>query len=401
MQKKIPFSPPDITQAEIDAVTEVLRSGWITTGPRTKELEKRIGEYCQCTGAVCLSSATAAMFLALKLLGIGPGDEVVVPAYTYTATASVVCHAGARPVMVDCAPGSYALDTDQLRRAITARTKAVIPVDIGGVVCDYDAILATAEDARGIFEPSGDMQEALGRVAVIADAAHSFGSRRQGRTSGSLADFSAFSFHAVKSFTTGEGGALVWRDIPGVDSADIYRQTMLLALHGQNKDALAKTLAGAWEYDIVMPGYKYNMGDIAAAIGLAQLERYPQMIARRQELMRGYIECLAGRELGYLDHLNPQSPTNVHLMMVQLPGADEARRNAAIGSLAKRGVAANVHFKPLPMMSAYRAMGFDIDDYPQAYGMYSREITLPLYSTLCPEDCQYAARQFVQALSEL
>ncbi|MDD4796723.1 MAG: DegT/DnrJ/EryC1/StrS family aminotransferase, partial [Eubacteriales bacterium] len=337
----------------------------------------------------------------LRLLGVGPGDEVLVPAYTYTASASVVCHVGARPVFVDSQPDSYEMDYDALSAAVTRRTKAVIPVDIGGVVCDYPRLFAALADTAGSFTPGNDLQAALGRPAVLADGAHSFGSLRGGVPSGSFGDFTAFSFHAVKSLTTGEGGAIVWKPIPGMDDDELYRQYMLLSLHGQSKDALAKLAPGAWEYDIVMPGYKCNMPDILAALGLAQLTRYEEMLRHRRKIVALYQDALAGRDVGWLAHLSDASLTNAHLFMAQLNGRTLAQRNALIHRLAQRGIAANVHFKPLPMMTAYRNLGADIGDYPHARRLFEREITLPLYSTLSQNDAQYVAQNVIELLEEV
>lgn len=400
MKKNIPFSPPDITEAEIAEVAEALRSGWITTGPRTKEFERRIAGYCGTRKAVCLNSATACMELALRQLGVGPGDEVITTAYTYTASASVVCHVGAKVVLVDTAPDSFEMDYDRLADAITERTKVVIPVDLGGVVCDYDRIYAAVESKRALFRPAGELQEAFGRVVVLADAAHAFGAQRQGKRCGSIADFTSFSFHAVKNLTTAEGGALTWRPIAGVDDEWLYKQFQLLSLHGQSKDALAKTQLGAWEYDIVSPAYKCNMTDIMAAIGLAQLERYPAMLERRRRMIGRYDEALAGCGVQVLDHYGADRASSGHLYLVRLLGRDVAERNDAIVRMAERGIACNVHYKPLPMMTAYRALGFDIADYPNAYGQYRNEVTLPLHTRLTDEDVEYVISNFTDVISQ-
>ncbi|WP_417013421.1 DegT/DnrJ/EryC1/StrS family aminotransferase [Alistipes sp.] len=399
MKKNIPFSPPDITEAEIAEVAEALRSGWITTGPRTKEFERRIARHCGTGKAVCLNSATACMELALRQLGIGPGDEVITTAYTYTASASVVCHVGARVVLVDTAPDSFEMDYDRLADAITERTKAVIPVDLGGVVCNYDRIYAAVESKRSLFRPANELQEAFGRVIVLADAAHAFGAQRHGLRCGAIADFTSFSFHAVKNLTTAEGGALTWRPIAGVDDEWLYKQFQLLSLHGQSKDALAKTQLGAWEYDIVSPAYKCNMTDIMAAIGLAQLERYPAMLERRRQLIGRYDEALAGRGVQVHDHYGADHASSGHLYLVRLLGRDVAERNDAIVRMAERGIACNVHYKPLPMMTAYKALGFDIADYPNAYGQYRNEVTLPLHTCLSDEDAAYVISNFVDVIS--
>lgn len=389
--RNIPFSPPDITEAEVSAVADAMRSGWITTGARTKELEGRVASYCGCRRAVCLNSATACLELALRVLGIGEGDEVITSAYTYTASASPVVHVGARLVLADTAPGSYEMDYGQLEGLITERTKAVIPVDLGGVMCDYGRIFDTVERRRGLFRPSGALQEGIGRVAVIADAAHAFGAQQGGRPCGSVADLTSFSFHAVKNLTTAEGGALTWRPVPGVDDGDIYRELMLLSLHGQSKDAFHKSQAGAWEYDVLSPAYKCNMTDIAAAMGLAQLERYPGMLERRQEVIRMYDSALAPCGLDVLRHPWGESRSSGHLYMVRIPGWGEAERSGMIRGLAEQGVAANVHYRPLPMMTAYRNLGFRIGDYPNAYRQYENEVTLPLHARLTDGDVEYVA----------
>lgn len=391
--EKIPFSPPDITQAEIDEVVDTLRSGWITTGPKTKQFEREIAAYCGTDTAVCLNSATASLELTLRVLGIGPGDEVIVPAYTYTATASPVCHVGATLVMVDSQPDCYEMDVSQLERAITPRTKAIIPVDVGGMLCDYPRIFSIVEAKRGIFAPSSPLQEQLGRIAVIADGAHSFGAVREGIRSGAWADFTTFSFHAVKNLTTAEGGAVTWRRDLGLDDGALYRQYMLLSLHGQDKDALAKTKAGAWEYDIVAPLYKCNMTDIMAAIGLAQLHRYEEMLSKRYALVESYQQLLAGRGVQLPRHFTQTGRSSCHLYLTELEGKTLQQRNAVIEEMAKQGIATNVHYKPLPLLTAYRDLGFRIEDFPNAYGLYERELTLPLYSTLKEEEvariCQH------------
>lgn len=403
----IPFSPPDITEEEIREVTEALRSGWITTGPKTKEFEQKIAEFTHTSKAVCLNSATACMELALHLLGIGPGDEVITSAYTYSASASVIIHTGARPVLVDTAPGSYHMDYDQLEEAVTERTKAIIPVDIAGVMCDYERILAIAERKRALFHPENPLQEAFGRIIVLADAAHAFGASRHGKLCGQAADFTSFSFHAVKNLTTAEGGALVWRNLPGearaagMDDEWIYRQLMLLSLHGQSKDALAKTEPGAWEYDIVMPAYKCNMTDIMAAIGLAQLKRYPGMLKRRRELLDQYGEMLSGLPIEILRHDGPDSSSSRHLCLARLTGKSEDFRNRLIKEMAKQGVAANVHYKPLPMHTAYQKLGFDIKDYPNAFHQYENEITLPLHTRLTDEEMEYIGKVFAECYSRI
>ncbi len=398
--RNIPFSPPDITEAEIAEVGEALRSGWITTGPRTKEFEKQIAARCGTSRAVCLNSATACMELALRVLGVGPGDEVIVPAYTYTATASVVHHVGARIVMVDTAPGSFEMNYDRLADAVTERTKVIIPVDLGGVVCDYDRIFAVVESKRPLFRPANDIQQAFGRIVVLADAAHAFGAERGGRPCGAIADFTSFSFHAVKNLTTAEGGALTWLPVEGIDDERIYKELQLLSLHGQNKDALAKTKLGAWEYDIIAPNFKCNMTDIMAALGLVQLDRYPELLRRRRQIIETYDRALEGCNVQVLNHYGPNHASSGHLYLVRLLGRDVAQRNAVIERMAERGIACNVHYKPLPMMTAYKALGFNIADFPNAYDQYRNEITLPLHTRLSDEDVEYVISNFVEIISE-
>ena len=398
--KKIPFSPPDMSEAEINEVAEALRSGWITTGPKTKEFERLIAMCCQTEQAVCLNSATACMELILRVLGVGPGDEVITSAYTYTATASVTCHVGAKVVMVDTAPDSFEMDYDKLADAITERTKVVLPVDLAGVVCDYDKIFAAVESKKHLFSPANDIQKAYGRVIVLADAAHAFGAKWHGKMCGEIADFTSFSFHAVKNLTTAEGGALTWRNHDGVDNESLYKQFQLLSLHGQNKDALAKTRLGAWEYDIVAPYYKCNMTDVMAGIGLAQLKRYPEMLYRRREIIERYNEGLKGRDVQVLDHFGDDHSSSGHLYLVRLLGEDVEYRNAVIERMAECGIACNVHYKPLPMMTAYKNLGFDIADYPNAYNQYHNEITLPLHTSLTDEDVEYVISNFVDIISQ-
>ena len=378
----IPFSPPDISQAEINEVIEALKSGWITTGPRTKQFEKEIAAYCGTERAVCLNSATACLELTLRLFGIGPGDEVITSAYTYTASASCIVHTGAKVVLVDTAKDSYEMDYDAMEAAITPRTKAIIPVDLGGILCDYERIYQAVEEKKGLFTPANDLQKQLGRVLVLADGAHSFGAQRQGKRAGTFADFTSFSFHAVKNLTTAEGGAVTWRNDLGLDNEEVYRQFMLMSLHGQSKDALAKTKLGAWEYDIVAPLYKCNMTDIMAAIGLVQLHRYPGLLEKRCELVRLYNALLADSGVEYAPHLRPEETSSFHLYLARLTGRTMEERNAVIEAMAQEGVATNVHYKPLPLLTAYQNMGFDIKDYPNAYAQFANEITLPLYSTL-------------------
>ena len=398
--KKVPFSPPDITESEVNLVSEALRSGCITTGPKTKEFERLIAMCCQTEQAVCLNSATACMELILRVLGVGPGDEVITSAYTYTATASVTCHVGAKVVMVDTAPDSFEMDYDKLADAITERTKVVLPVDLAGVVCDYDKIFAAVESKKHLFSPANDIQKAYGRVIVLADAAHAFGAKWHGKMCGEIADFTSFSFHAVKNLTTAEGGALTWRNHDGVDNESLYKQFQLLSLHGQNKDALAKTRLGAWEYDIVAPYYKCNMTDVMAGIGLAQLKRYPEMLYRRRQIIERYNEGLKGRDVQVLDHFGDDHSSSGHLYLVRLLGEDVEYRNAVIERMAERGIACNVHYKPLPMMTAYKNLGFDIVDYPNAYNQYHNEITLPLHTSLTDEDVEYVISNFVDIISQ-
>ena len=398
--KKIPFSPPDITESEVYLVSEALRSGWITTGPKTKEFERLIAMCCQTDQAVCLNSATACMELILRVLGVGPGDEVITSAYTYTATASVTCHVGAKVVMVDTAPDSFEMDYDKLADAITERTKVVLPVDLAGVVCDYDKIFAAVESKKHLFSPVNDIQKAYGRVIVLADAAHAFGAKWHGKMCGEIADFTSFSFHAVKNLTTAEGGALTWRNHDGVDNESLYKQFQLLSLHGQNKDAFAKTRLGAWEYDIVAPYYKCNMTDVMAGIGLAQLKRYPEMLYRRRQIIERYNEGLKGCDVQVLDHFGDDHSSSGHLYLVRLLGEDVEYRNVVIEQMAERGIACNVHYKPLPIMTAYKNLGFDIANYPNAYNQYHNEITLPLHTSLTDEDVEYVISNFVDIISQ-
>lgn len=400
VRKNIPFSPPDMSEREITLVSEALRSGWITTGPKTKEFEKTIANYCHTSKAVCLNSATACMELILRVLGVGPEDEVIVPAYTYTATASVVCHVGAKLVMVDVAPNSFEMDYGKLVDAITSRTKVITPVDLGGVMCNYDRIFEIVEQKKNLFQANNDIQKAFGRIIVMSDAAHAFGAQRHGKMCGEVADFTSFSFHAVKNLTTAEGGALTWRNIPGIDNEWLYKQFQLLSLHGQNKDALAKTKLGAWEYDIVSPAYKCNMTDIMASIGLAQFERYPQLLVRRQEIVKQYNEALKPYNVQVLNHSDAQHVSSGHLYLVRLLDKTLEERNAIINKMAERGIACNVHYKPLPMMTAYKALGFDISDYPNAYNQYLNEVTLPLHTCLSDEDVEYVISNFIEIIAE-
>ena len=396
MTKKmnIPFSPPDISEKEIEAVSEALRSGWIRTGPRTKELERQMAEFTGTKRGACLNSATACMETALRLFGIGAGDEVIVPAYTYTASASVVCHVGATLKLIDVQEGTYHLDYDELEAAITEKTKAVIPVDIAGVMVDYDKIRAILESKKALFKPANAYQEALGRVLILADSAHGYGASRNGHKSGQCADFTSFSFHAVKNFTTGEGGGLVWRELDGIDDEEIYKKIMLMSLHGQSKDALAKTKLGAWEYDIIAPLYKCNMTDITAAIGLAQMTRYEGMLARRKQMINMYTDGIKADDVECLCHYTDEYSSSGHLFLTRLLGRDVEDRNQFIIRMAEAGIATNVHFKPLPMHTAYKQLGFDIKDFPKSFEMYHNEVTLPLHTNLTDEQIEYVIENF-------
>ena len=397
---KIPFSPPDITELEIQEVAEALRSGWITTGPRTKELERRVAERVGADGCVCLNSQTACAELALRVMGIGEGDEVITSAYTYTASASIVCHVGAKLVLIDTQKDCLEMDYDALEAAITDKTKAIIPVDIAGIPCDYERIFEIVERKKGMFKPNSKMQEALGRIAVMADTAHSFGAEWHGKPTGVLADFSSFSFHAVKNLTTAEGGALTWRTIEGIDNAEIYKQLQLLSLHGQNKDALAKTKLGAWEYDIIGTYYKCNMTDVAAAMGLVQMKRYPALLQRRKEIIRRYDAALCPLGVESLPHYTDRHQSSGHLYICRVPGITPEQRNEIIEKMAQQGVATNVHYKPLPLHTAYKNMGFDIADYPNAYAHFANEITLPLHTCLTDQQVDYVIQTFKDVLKE-
>ena len=399
---KVPFSPPDITEEEIAEVADTLRSGWITTGPKTKRFEQEIAAFCHTEKAACLNSATASLELSLRILGIGPGDEVITTAYTYTASCSVICHVGATPVLVDTLPDSYDMDPQKVREAVNERTKAVICVDLAGIVYPYyEEIYQIAEEKKKLFCPSGRIQEALGRIAVLSDGAHSFGASYKGKKSGEIADFTSFSFHAVKNLTTAEGGAAVWRAIPGISSEEIYKQFMDLSLHGQNKDALAKTKLGNWEYDIVAPYYKCNMTDIMAAIGLVQLKRYPELLKRRKELIETYNRGFQDLGIQVLDHYGEDHSSSGHLYLTRLPGRTRQECNQVITKLAEADIASNVHYKPLPMMTAYKNLGFDIQDYPNAYHMFENEITLPLHTCLTDEQVDYIISTFRKIVKEL
>ena len=401
----IAFSPPDMTEAEVQGAADAIRSGWITTGPKTKELEHKIAEYCQVNRAVCLNSQTACAEMALRLLGIGAEnggsaeDEVIVPAYTYTASASVVCHVGARLVLIDSQKESLETDYEALENAITENTKAIIPVDLGGIPCDYDRIFSIVEQKKHLFKASNDIQKAIGRAAICTDAAHAFGAKWHGRMVGSIADMSSFSFHAVKNLTTAEGGALTW-NIPGIDDEELYRQAQLFSLHGQSKDALAKTQLGAWEYDIVGPWYKCNMTDIMAGIGLAQLARYEGMLERRKEIIEKYDAAFKPLGIQVLQHYTDEHQSSGHLYLTRIPGISLEQRQEIIVKMAEAGIATNVHYKPLPMMTAYKKLGFDIKDYPNAYRQFENEITLPLHTRLTDEEVEYVIEKYCEIVKE-
>lgn len=397
---KIPFSPPDITDAEIAQVTEALKSGWITTGPKTKELEREVATFCGTSRAVCLNSQTACAEMTLRLLGVGEGDEVITSAYTYTASASVVCHVGAKLVLVDTQADSLEMDYDKLAEAITEKTKVIIPVDLGGVPCDYDRIFSILKDKEKMFRPANEIQRAIGRIIVMADAAHAFGAAWHDKPVGSIADFSNFSFHAVKNFTTAEGGAVTWRDIPGVDNETIYHQYQLLSLHGQSKDALAKTQLGAWEYDIVGPWYKCNMTDVVAGIGLAQMKRYSGLLSRRKEIITTYDAAFRPLGIETLNHYTSEHQSSGHLYITRVPGITLEQRNEIIIKMAEEEIACNVHYKPLPMMTAYKNLGFTIVDYPNAYQRFANEITLPLHTKLTDEEVNYIIKKYTEIVKQ-
>lgn len=394
----IPFSPPDMTDAEVMGASEAIKSGWITTGPKVKEFERKIAEYCHTEKAVCFNSATAAMELTLRVLGIGKGDEVITSAYTYTASASVIDHVGAKIVLVDTAEDSFEMDYDALEAAVNENTKAIIAVDLGGIMCDYDRIFEIAEKKANIFTPSSNLQKAIGRVAVISDAAHAFGAQNNGKMCGEVADFTSFSFHAVKNLTTAEGGAIVWRNIEGVDNDELYHEYQLLSLHGQSKDALAKTQLGAWEYDIKYLAYKCNMTDIMAGIGLAQLERYTEMLKRRHDIIKKYDEAFNPLGIKTLCHKGDNHISSGHLYLTRVPDTDSERRNQIIIKMAEKGIACNVHYKPLPMMTAYKRLGFDINNYLNAYKLFENEITLPLHTRLTDEQVDYIIECFKKSI---
>ena len=409
MTKKmnIPFSPPDITELEIQEVAEALKSGWITTGPRTKKLEKELAEWIGVghtesgtPRCVCLNSQTACAEMALRVMGIGAGDEVIVPAYTYTASASVVCHVGAKLILIDCQKDSLEMDYDKVEEAINENTKAIIPVDLGGVPCDYDRIFEIVERKKILFNPSNDIQKALGRIAIMADTAHSFGAKRKGLMAGNIADFSSFSFHAVKNLTTAEGGALTWKHIDGIDDDEIYHQLQLLSLHGQSKDALKKNQPGMWEYDIVGTWYKCNMTDVVAAIGLKQFERYPELLNRRKEIIGRYDSAFKPLGIETLPHYTEEYTSSGHLYITRIPGISDEQRREIIIKMAEEGIACNVHYKPLPMHTAYKNLGFDIKVYPNAYKHYENEITLPLHTCLKDKEVEYIIEKYSEIIKE-
>ena len=398
---KVPFSPPDISELEIEEVVSALKSGWITTGPKTKELERMVASYCGVSRAVCLNSQTACAEMALRLLGVGEGDEVITSAYTYTASASVVCHVGAKLVLADIDKDGFNIDYDKVASLITEKTKVIIPVDIAGIPCDYEKLYEIVNAKKHLFKPNNELQEKIGRIIILADTAHSFGAERNGVKAGALADFSAFSFHAVKNLTTAEGGALCWKDINGVDSEEIYRKLQLFSLHGQNKDALAKTKLGAWEYDIIGTWYKCNMTDVSAGIGLAQMRRYDKILARRKQIIQKYDDAFKDKGITVLNHYTNDYSSSGHLYITRVDGIDERARNEIITQMAMREVACNVHYKPLPMHTAYKNLGFNICDYPNAYNHYKNEITLPLHTCLSDEQVEYVIENYLQIVGEI
>lgn len=396
----IPFSPPDITDEEIEEVISALKSGWITTGPKTKEFEKRITEYCGSEKTVCLSAATTALEMTLRVLGIGEGDEVIVPAYTYTASCSVICHVGATPVMVDSQIDREEMDYDLMRDAITEKTKAIIPVDIAGILCDYDKIFEIVEEKKDLFAANNDVQEAFGRVIVVADCAHGFGAVQNGKKAGQLADFTCFSFHAVKNLTTAEGGAVTWKNHEGLDNEKLYKQYQIYSLHGQTKDALEKTQKGSWEYDILIPAYKCNMTDVQAGIGLGQLKRYDSMLSRRHEIVKRYEEGFEGTKVITPKHVTDNSKSSGHLYLARLKDVTLEERSEIIVKMEEKGISTNVHYKPLPLLTAYKNLGFEIEDYPNAYHLFENEISLPIYSTLTDEEVDYIIENLLEIMKE-
>ena len=396
----IPFSPPDITETEIEEVIAALKSGWITTGPKTKEFERQITEYCGSEKTVCLSAATTAMEMTLRVLGIGKGDEVIVPAYTYTASCSVICHVGATPVMVDSQPDREEMDYSKMADAITEKTKAIIPVDIAGILCDYDRIFEVIEDKKDLFEASNDLQKAFNRIIVVADSAHGFGGVQNNKKSGAIADFTCFSFHAVKNLTTAEGGAVTWKAHDGIDSEKIYKEFQIYSLHGQTKDALEKTQKGSWEYDILIPAYKCNMTDIQAGIGLGQLKRYASLLARRHEIIKRYEDAFKDTRVIMQNHTGENHSSSAHLNLTRLKDISLEQRNEIIVKMEERGISTNVHYKPLPLLTAYKNMGFDIADYPNAYHLFENELSLPIYSTLSDEEVDYICENLLEILKD-
>lgn len=398
--KNIPFSPPDVGEEEIKEVVDALKSGWITTGPKTKKFETEIANFCNTNKAVCLNSATAALEMTFRVMGIGEGDEVIVPAYTYTASCSPVCHVGATPVLVDIQKEHFEMDYEKLEQVITEKTKVIVPVDIAGILCDYNKIFEIIEKKKHLFQAKNQLQEKFGRIIVVADCAHGLGANKDGKMAGEFADFTTFSFHAVKNLTTAEGGAATWKKENDLDDEALYKRYQVLSLHGQTKDALAKTKLGAWEYDIVEPAYKCNMTDIHAAIGLAQLKRYPNLLARRYEIIKKYNEAFANLPVQLLPHLTDNAISSGHLYMVRVNDTTEQKRNEIINKMAERGIATNVHYKPLPMLTAYKNLGFNIENYPNTYNFYHNEITLPLYSKLTDEEVEYIIENFKEILGE-
>lgn len=401
IKRTIPFSPPDITQAEIDLVCEVLKSGWITTGPKTKLFEEKLKNYCNTDGAACLASQTACAEMTLRILGVGPGDEVILPAYTYTATASVVCHTGATPVMIDCGENSFEMDYDKMEAAITERTKVIIPVDLAGIICDYDRVYAAVENKKHLFKPSNEIQEKFARIIVMADGAHALGAQKNGKMCGEHADFTNFSFHAVKNLTTAEGGAAVWRKSDLIDSEAMYKSYMLLSLHGQTKDAFTKNSGNSWEYDVVAPNYKCNMPDILAAVGLSQLDRYDKILDRRHEIIKKYDEAFKPYPVSLLNHADENHRSSGHLYFVRFDGKDADYRNKFFNMMSEKGVTCNVHYRPLPMLSAYKNMGFDIKDFPNAYNMHKNQLTLPLNTVLSDDDVDYIIKAFKSCIESI
>ncbi len=397
---KIPFSPPDIGDEEIKEVVSSLKSGWITTGPKTKEFETQIAQYCHTKKTVCLNSATAAMEMTLRVLGIGEGDEVIVPSYTYTASCSVICHVGATPVMVDIAKDSLEMDYEKLKQAITNKTKVIIPVDIAGILCDYEKLFAIVENQKNRFEAKNEIQKAFNRIIIMADCAHGFGALQNGKRAGDIADFTCFSFHAVKNLTTAEGGAVTWKEKEGVDFEKLYKTYQILSLHGQTKDAFAKNQLGAWEYDILEPAYKCNMTDIQASIGLAQLNRYEDLLKRRQEIITRYNQALKNKKVTVLPHVSEKAVSSGHLYITRIDGISSEQRNEIILKMAEKGIATNVHYKPLPMLTAYRNLGYKMEDYPNSYDFFKNEITLPLYTKLTDEQVEYVIENFVEILGD-